>query len=312
MGNKTPEQGFLDHLTRIDELLIENTNAIKKLALAATRPDIAFRLLISRDDIDIGKSLSELRQELENGSIRNYEIKEYSLASARTGTANDIEIVEGTAIHAWTDGSLEGVGVKFNSIEADTVYFNRWNPIATPFFGLVLVNGAQTGKTLYLLISKSNAMDAEAGEKPVMPVPRFHTIRTDKDTHFSGAIAQNAKEDENLTGLLNNKCRITGVSLQSDQALDYRVIFWKTDGFDDTDLDDDTFCGEVEVDLPFYGYQIGGANQYYLDVRGLEIDYEDEDASNELHVSLMNLSATGKEAGAIGEVVVEIYYEPRS
>ncbi len=28
-----------------------------------------------------------------------------------------------------------------------------------------------------------------------------YTIRSDKDTHFTGAIAQNAKEDENLTGL---------------------------------------------------------------------------------------------------------------
>lgn len=54
----------------------------------------------------------------------------------------------------------------------------------------------------------------------------------------------------------------------------------QTDGFDNTDLDLDRFCGEVEIDLPTNVYQIGRANQYYLDMRGLEIDYEDEEAND--------------------------------
>jgi hypothetical protein len=136
-------------------------------------------------------------------------------------------------------------------------------------------------------------------------------LRADKDTHFTGGIVQNAKEDENLTGLLNNKIRVTGVSIQADQALKFKVLFWTTDTFDDIDLDLDTFCGEVELDLSLEGFQIGGSGQYYLDMRGLDIDYRDADSSNELHVSLMNLSAAAKNAGATGEVALEIYYEQR-
>ncbi len=139
----------------------------------------------------------------------------------------------------------------------------------------------------------------------------FSTLRSDKDTHFTGAIAQNAKEDENLAGLVSNKIRITGVSIQAKENLNFRLIFWGTDGFDDTNLDNDKFQAETKLDIPTYGYRIGGANQYYLDMRGVEIDYEDLDRTQELHISLMCLSAAGKTAGANGEVVVEVFYEER-
>ena len=310
--NQIPDQGLLDYLTRIDELLIENTNAIKALAISAIRPEMVLKILTSGGNlVDIYKTLSELRNELENGSIQLYDIVEISLATARTGTANQDEVVEGTFLYAQTDGSLDGVGVKFNSLDADTVYFDEFNGIHTPFWRLYIINPAQSGKTLKLYVGRSNESEISAGKQIVMAVPKFHKVTTDKDTHFTGAIVQNAKEDENITGLLTNKIRITGISLQSDQQLWYRLIFWKTDGFDDTDLDSDSFCGEVEVDLVLCGFQIGGANQYYLDVRGLDLDYEDEDASNELHMSLMNLSATGKNAGGTGEVAVTVYYEER-
>lgn len=137
------------------------------------------------------------------------------------------------------------------------------------------------------------------------------TLRSDKDTHFTGAIVQNAKEDENLTGLVSNKIRVTGVSIQADQNLKFKVLFWTKDTFDDIDLDEDTYCGEVELDLNLEGFRISGAGQYYLDMRGLDIDYEDHDASHELHISLLNLSVTSKDAGGVGEVVVEVYYELR-
>lgn len=138
-----------------------------------------------------------------------------------------------------------------------------------------------------------------------------YRLRSDKDSHFTGAINQNATEEENLTGLIANKIRITGVSVQSDQSLDYKLIFFKTDGFADTDLDLDTFASEQEMDLPSYGWRIAGANQYYMAVDGLAIDYQDDDETHELHVALQNLSATAKNAGATGEVVVEIRYEVR-
>ncbi len=137
------------------------------------------------------------------------------------------------------------------------------------------------------------------------------TLTSDKDSHFSGAIVQNATEEENLVGLASNRIRITSITIQSDQSLDYRLIFFNTDAFANSDLDVDDLAGEVELDIPSYGFRIAGANQYYMSVHGLTLDYEDEDGSYELHVALQNLSATAKNAGATGEVVVTISYQVR-
>lgn len=140
-------------------------------------------------------------------------------------------------------------------------------------------------------------------------------LRSDKDSNFTGEIIQNAKEDENLTGLASNKVMIKAVRIEAKEALDFVVIFWSKDTFDDTDLDSDTFIEWVRFNLGgTTGVNVirpGGANQFYGSVTGLNIPYRDDDLSNELHVSLMNLSASAKTAGAAGEVIIEIDYEIR-
>lgn len=295
-----PKQGLLDYLSRLDELLIANLKVMSALdrTIKITVPPVR-----SIDSV-------ELRKKVESGAWMPYEVKTLSLTNVRT---NEPLKVQGDFIHAWTDGELDGIGVRLNKTDAGLLYFKRRNPIkGVPFWELYLTNTAQAGKALDLMIGREAAAEAQTAEVTVSLSQKFHTLRSDKDTHFTGAIAQNAMEDENLTGLLSNKMRITGINLQADENLDFRVIFWKTDGFENADLDLDRFCGEVQVDLPTNGYRIAGANQYYLDVRGLDIDYEDEDASNELHVSLMCLSAAGKTAGGGGEVVLEVFYEPRA
>lgn len=291
-----PGQGVLDYMSRMDELLIANLSLMKNLELAVP----ATRAL----------DMAELRRKVESGEWVPYEIKTLPLDSARE---DELIPIQGDFVHAWTDGVLDGIGVRLGRKQNDIAYFKRRNPISGfPFWGLYLTNTAQPGRTLDLMIGREASAEAVTTEVTVSSTQYFYTLRSDKDSHFTGAIAQNAKEDENLTGLLGNKVRITGVSLQADENLSFRVVFWKTDGFEDADLDLDRFCGEVVIDLPTDGYQIAGANQYYLDMRGLDIDYEDEDASNELHVSLMCLTAAGKTAGAGGEVVLEIFYEPRA
>lgn len=142
-------------------------------------------------------------------------------------------------------------------------------------------------------------------------IPVFFLIMSDKALYFTGAILQNAKEDENLPYLVGDKIRITGLAIESDQQLDYRLIFWRKDTFDDTDLQLDEFISDQEMDLVTYGFQIGGAGQWYMSLTSLAIDYEDADQTKELHVSLQNLSATAKNAGATGEVSLRIYYEAR-
>lgn len=134
---------------------------------------------------------------------------------------------------------------------------------------------------------------------------------TDKDVEFTGAIAVNAKEDENLAGLAANKIVITDVLIEGLENLAFRLMFWSTDGFDNADEDLDTFLGFVDLDIPNNGFQIGAANQYYLNVTDLNLHYEDEDATNELHISLNCVTAAGKTAGAPGEVKVKIGYKVR-
>ena len=245
--------------------------------------------------------------------LPHYNVLKFLLDTARPTPGDEIEM-PGDMITAFTDGTLAGTYIRLDSPTADAIPLNEFNPyrLTTGWTKFWLETTSQPGKYLRLHIGR--AASAEASVQITASAARsvFYTVKSDKDVNFTGAIIQNAKEDENLTGLLSNKIRVVGVSLQSDQSLHYKVLLWAKDSFDDTDLDLDAFCGEIDCDFTSYGFQIGGTGQYYLDIRGVDIDYEDEDASNELHLSLFNSSATSKNAGSTGEVKVTIYYEPRA
>jgi len=131
--------------------------------------------------------------------------------------------------------------------------------------------------------------------------------------HFTGAIAFNAQETENITGLLGNKYFIRGVNIQSIQPLDFNLIFYSSDVFDTPGvLDTDTFLDSVELDMTAAPtYRINNANQYKLNVSDLNIVYEDTDATTELHVGLQNFSAIAKIAGALGAVQLDFKMSPR-
>ncbi len=303
MGTELPPQRPLDFLTRLDELLVENLAAIK--ALNGVVP----QLKQSIGGKPSTMNLQDTRKALENGELSHYEIRTLKMDAAR----NDEKlVVEGDFLHAWTDGTLDEVYVRLNQTQAGPLYFERRNPIVSPFFVIYLTHAAQVGKTLDLMIGREASASASTTEISVTITQRIHSLSTDKDTHFTGAIAQGAKEDENITGLLGDKIRLTGLTFQSDQPLDYYLMFWRTDGFDDADLDLDKFAGMVHVPLATSGKQVGGAGQYYYSIEGVNLDYEDEDETKELHVSLYNASATAKAAGAAGEVVVHFKYELRS
>ena len=141
--------------------------------------------------------------------------------------------------------------------------------------------------------------------------PPVYTLRTTSTVEFIAAILTNATDEANIAGLVANKVRITGVAILSDQQLDYRLIFFSGDTFANADPDVDTFRNEVELDLPSFGFQIAGAGLWYMSVNGLEMDYQDNDGTSELHVALQNLSAAAKIAGVGGEIVVIFTYEER-
>lgn len=295
-----PKQGLLDYMSRMDELLIANLRMMGNL-------DRAIKIIVPA-----AKALDrvEMRKQIESGGWVPYNTKTFKLDVART---DEKVVIEGDFIHAWTDGVLDGIGVRIGRVQNDLLYFKRRNPVSGfNFWEFYLTNTAQAGKTLDLMIGREASAQAQTTEVTVTTSQRFDAIRTDKDTHFTGALIQNAKEDKNLVGLLTNKLRITGITILSDQRLNYKLLFWYTDGFENADLDLDMFCGEIELDLTAYGIQVGGAGKWYLDVRNLHLDYQDIDLSNELHVSLFNNCPVAKIAGAAGEVVVIITLEERA
>ena len=299
-----PQKGLLDYLSRNDDLLLQllDTNRAMARGLGSLTPPSA--IPVSQT------SPIELRKRLENASMVPYDT--YNVADMASAVTDLLVEKEGDYLQAWTNGVYAGIGVRFNNIKNPIIYFDRHNPIKRlPFWKLFLTYPAQSGRVLDLFIGRQGLAETDSPSNIVTAVQPFYTLRTDKDSHFTGAIAQNATEEENLTGLNTNKVRITSVAIQSDQQLDYRVILFNSDTFADTDLDADRYFADVELDLPSYGFRIAGAGQYYMVVNGLSIDYEDLDASKELHVALQNLSATGKNAGATGEVVVLFGYEER-
>ena len=133
-------------------------------------------------------------------------------------------------------------------------------------------------------------------------------IQSDKDSDFTGALAQNAGADANLTGLLANDVMIRDVVVLSDQQLAWEIQLYSADTFDNADADLDTYLGSIRF-AESDGLQVADTGLFKYDVHGLALRYRDDDGSNELHIKLVNRSSTSKNAGATGEVVVKIGHE---
>ena len=138
-------------------------------------------------------------------------------------------------------------------------------------------------------------------------------IRSDKDVHFTGSIAQDAKGDESISFPneigRTNEVVIEGIAIQADQQLEWDIFLWTGAEYDNTDLDLDKFLGYINFPTADQK-QIGAANQFYTAKTGLTIPYKDGDGTHKLHCSLVNRSATAKNAGATGEVVITFMVRP--
>lgn len=136
-------------------------------------------------------------------------------------------------------------------------------------------------------------------------------IRSDKDVHFTDALAQYTSEEENLTGLIANKILIKEAILLAKEQLNFRVWFASQDSFEDVNMDEDSLEHYLDFDLVTSGVQYKNTGFYRLpltaEFKGL-LYYEDEDETNELHVALECLSSAGKTVGANGQVVLIVKY----
>lgn len=146
-------------------------------------------------------------------------------------------------------------------------------------------------------------------------LPSFWVVRSLRETHFTGALNQNEMELETLgsgeEGSANqaagSRSLINRITVISDQNLDWDVVLFRNTFTPPlpTDADLDPTIDWVSFSASD-GKQVAGAGLYRYSFTSLQILYWNTDAPGQLHVGLVNRNAAAKNAGATGEVVIEI------
>lgn len=244
-----------------------------------------------------------------------YNVMTYDLTIARTKEM-PLEInLPGDALTFFTNGDLSNIEFRLDSPTNDWIVVGEFgNPYSYPakFQEFYLSWLAMPGKYLRIHIGREAGAAAHVDITAAAPKVIFYDLASDKDNNFTLALLTGFKEDENLTGLLTNKVRVTGISIEAEQALNFWIMFWKSATFSNPDLNIDTFIGGVNLDLAGFGLRVDGAGQWYMSLEDVDLDYEDANRTNVLHVSLYNADAVAKIAGAAGAVKLVFRYEVRA
>ncbi|GAI66830.1 unnamed protein product [marine sediment metagenome] len=184
----------------------------------------------------------------------DYSVRKYLLDTARVEPGERVDL-PGDSLTAYTNGTLAGCYIRLDSPSADAIPLNEFNPYryTKEWERFYLETPVQAGKYLRLHIGREASAEASVQITAVAPKPVFYTIVTDKDTHFTEALTTGNKEDENLAGLLGSKVRILDIAIQADQKLNFWLMFWRKNTFNNIDLDVDAFIGMVQLDLATFG-----------------------------------------------------------
>lgn len=141
-------------------------------------------------------------------------------------------------------------------------------------------------------------------------------VRTDKDIHFTGALAQNAQATENIVPAasiaagLHCRSRLRSIGITSKENLSWEIALYGTDQFNSpTDMDSVIRYGWWTFDAAS-ATRVAATGNYYYYVDGLDVAYRDADQTGEIHLALINRSAAGKTAGADGEIVIVLGLDP--
>lgn len=155
-----------------------------------------------------------------------------------------------------------------------------------------------------------------------MQLGQIVRVRTDRTVSFTAAAAQNAmitaEISNNAVGAGGNvRSRIKSLSILSDQNLAWEVDFFGKNTY---------MAGQADINNVFFigrwifsaadGTQIAASGPFIYYVDGLDIPYQDADGAQPpahigiIHVGIVNRSATAKNAGATGNLVLEIGVEP--
>jgi hypothetical protein len=146
-------------------------------------------------------------------------------------------------------------------------------------------------------------------------VPAPWVVRSDKDTHFTTALATDAIDLETIGDAVETasnrvptiRSAIRRITLIADQNLAWDVMLFRA-----------TFTPPLTTDADLHplvewiefkaadGKRVAGAGLYLYTWTGLDIPYFNTDAPGRIHVGLVNRDAVAKNAGATGEVIVEL------
>jgi hypothetical protein len=153
---------------------------------------------------------------------------------------------------------------------------------------------------------------------------RILHVRTDKDTNFTGTLAQNVGLQETLTPGTNGyptalkanmRAILRSMVILSKENLAWEVWLFGSSTFASTDADTEYFLGRwtfVAGDgiRATVGVTTDTYYHYYID--GLQISMRNKplDVTGNIYMRLVNRSAAGKSAGAAGEIVIDLGVEP--
>lgn len=144
----------------------------------------------------------------------------------------------------------------------------------------------------------------------------LYPVRTSSAVEFTGAIAQNAQETENIVlgsalqgtnGIAANI--LQAIEIVATENLAYTLDFYGTDAFNSATPNLNRFLGTWAF-AASDGLQVAGTGLYRYYIDGLGIPLWDYDNSGELHVALVNRSVAGKSAGAGGAMTVTFWCTP--
>ena len=256
----------------------------------------------TRSEISTGRTILNYR----HGTIKDTSGTITRMSSSLT--EQDKPFLRSLAINADKD-----IVIQLDANDKSPVRADTWHVMTFQQFEQLEITTTETTNIFCYACTNPKHAYEMAGETTIsIGREEREQVKSDKDSHFTTAIAQNAIEEENITGLTSDEITITGISIIADENKSYRLWIFESDDFQEADFDNDGFVEFVDIDLTSYGMQIAGTGAYYYAITGLNINYQDLDASNELHLALQNLDAGAKTAGAAGEIVFKITYTPRT
>lgn len=147
-------------------------------------------------------------------------------------------------------------------------------------------------------------------------LPQAWVVRSDKDTHFTGALATNAMELEVLgdaaptsaNRIPTIRSKITRITVISEQNLAWDIMLFKA-----------AFTPPLTADADLHplvdwlsfaaadAVRVAGAGLFLYTWSGMDFPYYTTDVMGRIHVGLINRDAVAKlAAGAGGAIAVEI------